>query len=312
MTSRKSLSRNYKTEEIKTKKARRRDFSNYLNSPTSSDVTIPKGTKIYTNMSSLVGRRFSYSTTENVVIPAGRTRAYASIIPNFTDTTYTAGVGSLTLHDFPSSVTALVYCVNPKEIPVQFGYETDDAYRVRIIKQIRVTSSGTSEAMRFAALSSSGVRDVSITQLPYGMGSVEIVIVPDQNGDVNQIVANATAAIEAVRPSGIRLFIKTPTTQAVDINVSLIVPVVTSSQLIETIVKRATTGVTRYLNSLLPGKPLVYNRLVSTIIDSSDSVKDVVINNLKVNGTEILRRNYQPGANEQLTPGNIRVSLATP
>lgn len=286
-------------------------FYFYLKNSVASDVTIPKGTKVYTNATGFVGQRFSYYTVEVVVIPAGRTKAYASLLPNFSDTSFTAGANTLTLHDYPSSVNAIVYCTNPKEISAQNGYETDDSYRTRIIKKIRVAASGTAEAIRFAALEISGVREATITQAPYGMGSAELVIVPEQNGDVAQIVANASAAAQARRPIGTRLFIKTPTTKSLDVSVDLIIPGATSAQLVETVIKRATVGINRYLNSLLPGKPLVYNRFISVIIDSSDVVKDVIIKSLVLNGTEIMRRNYQTSNDEQIVPGAITVKVAT-
>jgi hypothetical protein len=56
---------------------------------------------------------------------------------------------------------------------------------------------------------------------------------------------------------------------------------------------------------------LVYNRLISIIIDSSEVVKDVIVKSLTVNGVEIMRRNYKPDDDQQLIPGNITVQVAT-
>jgi hypothetical protein len=61
---------------------------------------------------------------------------------------------------------------------------------------------------------------------------------------------------------------------------------------------------------LLPGDQVVYNRLVSIILDSSSLVKDVIVKKYAVNGVEIMRRNFQPAYDEQITPGNVNINIA--
>jgi uncharacterized phage protein gp47/JayE len=285
-------------------------FIFYLDTPVNFDVKIPNGTNVYTDAQSYIGRRFSYHTDAEVTIAAGRTRAYAGLIPNFSDTVFTAGAGSITLHDMPNSPNAIVRCTNPKEIGQQLTFETDDAYRLRIIKNVRVTTGGTLEAVRYAGLAVTGVRDLRVRQTPYGMGSFEVIVVPERNGSQDQILAAATAAVEAVRPLGTRVYIKSPTGKALDISVDLIMVGASSTALSAAAIKRVQVGVARYFNSFLPGNPLVYNRLISIILDASELVKDVIVRNLSVNGVEIMRRNYQPADDEQIVPGNITVGLA--
>lgn len=286
-------------------------FIFFLKTAVAFDVKISKGTNVYTDATSYVGRRFSYHTDADVTIAAGRTRAYAGLIPNFNDTVFTAGPNTLTLHDFPSSPNALVYSTNPKEIAQQLTYETDDDFRLRIIKNVRVASGGTIEAVRYSGLSVTGVRDLRIRQTPYGMGSFEVIVVPEQNGNQDQIMAQVSTAIESVRPLGCRVYLKAPTTRPVDVSVDLIMVGVNSAAVSDSAIKRATVGIQRYLNTLLPGNALVYNRLISIVIDSSEMTKDVIVKKLSVNGVEIMRRNYQPPEDEQLVPGNITVGLAT-
>ena len=56
------------------------------------------------------------------------------------------------------------------------------------------------------------------------------------------------------------------------------------------------------------GAPLVYNELISTILDSDNAITDVTITNLAVNGTQVLFQNYTPKDDEQLVPGTILVT----
>lgn len=286
-------------------------FYFYLSNVFASDITIPKGTNIFTDITSFTGQHFSYATTDAVIIPAGRTKAFASIAPNFADSVGTAGPGTLVTNDFTSPAGVTVLCTNPKTISAQVGYEDDDTYRVRIIKSIRVKSAGTLDAVRFAGLNITGIRDIKVRQAPYGMGSFEVLIIPDQNGDTLQAIATASAAMDLVRPMGVRMYVKQPTNISFEISVNLIIPSANISQIVDTTTQRAKTGIYRYLNNLLPGAPVVYNTLISTILDSSDLIQDVIITRYAVSGTEIMRRNYTPADNEQIVPGNITVQVAT-
>lgn len=287
-------------------------FQFYLSNSLGSDLTIPKGTNIYTNATSYIGKTFSYSTAEEVTIPAGRIRAYVSIKPNFIDSVYSAGPNTLTIHDMTSPIGATLFCTNPKSISPQPGLETDENYRLRIMKGIRVASSGTLEAVRFAGLGIQGVRDIKIRQAPYGMGSFEAIIVPESsNSSTNSILNDAQAAMDAVRPIGVRMYIKSPSRVPVNLQVQLVVPAVSTNTVQNTAPNRAQVGIRRYLNSLLPGDPIIFNRLIQIILDSSELVRDVVIQSFQIGGAEVLRRNYQPADDEQLIVGDIIVTIAS-
>jgi uncharacterized phage protein gp47/JayE len=287
-------------------------FQFYLSTSIGTDFTIPAGTNIYTNANSYIGKTFSYSTTEEVIIPAGRIRAYASIKPNFIDSVYTAGPNTLTVHDMTSPIGATLFCTNPKSIAPQPGLETDENYRLRIMKGIRIASSGTIEAVRFAGLGVQGVRDIKIRQAPYGMGSFEAIIVPEtSNTSTNTILKNAEIAMDAVRPVGVRMYIKSPTRIPINLEVQLVAPGANTDRVRTVVPNRANVGIRRYINSLLPGDTLIYNRLIQIILDSSEIVRDVVVKSFEVNGTEVLRRNYQPADDEQLIIGDIIVTIAS-
>lgn len=285
-------------------------FIFFVSNPAPYDIVIPAGVNVYTDSTTFIGQTFSYSIESSVTILSGRTVAYAGLVPNFNDSVFTAGANTLVVHDFTSPPGVTVYCNNPKSISQLVSYEDDDAYRTRIIKNIRVATGGTLEAVRFAALGVAGVRDVSIGQAPYGMGSFEAIVIAERNNNPNQVLTEATVAMEAVRPLGSRMFSRRPTLLALDLNIDLIMPLAGNNQITENSIKRASVGIVRYLNSLLPGDQIVYNRLISIILDSSDYVKDVIVKKYSVNGTEIIRRNYKPAYDEQLTPGDINIGIA--
>lgn len=285
-------------------------FYFYIQSTFGSNIVIPKGTRIYTDISTYIGQQYSYETTEDAIIPTGRLRAFASIKPTFTDSVFTAGVNTLVVHDFASPVGTTVLCRNVKPIQAQIGYEDDDGFRFRIIKKIRVNSGGTEEAVRFAGLAVAGVRDIRIRQAPYGLGSYEVIVVPEDYGNANEVLTKVSTSISSVRPVGVRAFLKRPITKTVDISYSLIIPSSNATGVVETASQRSRASVVRYIASLLPGDTLVYNRLVQIILDSSDLVKDVVVTRFAIAGAEASRRNYQPDADQQLIPGSVIANIA--
>ncbi len=285
-------------------------FIFYLANPHASDIVIPQGTNVYTDATTYIGRRFSFSTADQNIIPAGRTRVYASLIPNFVDSVYTAGRDTLVIHDFPSPPGTTVYSTNPKSISPQPTMENDEQYRLRIIKGIRVASSGTLEAVRFSGLNVTGVRDVRIRQAPYGMGSFEAIIVPERGNSSPDTMRRAQMAMDQVRPVGVRMFMKIPTELLLNISVDIVAPGANTDPMRDTVISRASVAISRYVNSLLPGSELVYNQLLQLIMESTETVKDVMISKFSVDGNEILRRNFRPAENEQIVLGpDVRVTV---
>lgn len=288
-------------------------FQFYLSTPISTDVVIPAGTNIYTRTDTFIGRQYSYSTTADATIPAGRRRVYVSIKPNFYDSVYTAGVGTLIEHDAPPVAGTTLLCKNDKVIAPQPGLETDDNYRTRIQKAIRVASSGTMEAVRFAGLGVQGVRDIKIRSTPYGMGSFEAIVIPDSTPNAAAITAAATEAMNAVRPVGVRMYVKNPIRVPVSMEIQLLAPTAGGDRMKTTLPSRAEVAITRYINSLLPGEQLVYNKLIQQILDSSEFIRDLMVKSFKVDGKEIIRKNYQPAIDEQLyvKTGDIIITVAS-
>lgn len=282
-------------------------FYFYLDAPIQDNITIPQGTRIYTDDESFVGDRFAYTTDAPVTIPAGRTRAYVSITPAFHDSVFAAGKHTLTQHDFDNN---LVKCTNPKAIQAQEGFETDENYRARIIKQVRTTAGGTIQALRFAGLAINGVRDVKIRDAAYGLGSVEAVVVLENRGLAATALPDAIRQMDAIRPAGVRLLVKQPEYSALDAIATIVIRKDVTDINTSGTARRAELGILRYLNTLLPGDKLVYSKLIESVLSASDVIDDVNFMRLQVAGTEILRNNFQPSEDTQIVPGSIEVSVA--
>jgi uncharacterized phage protein gp47/JayE len=283
-------------------------FYFYIDTPYGSDIVIPSGTRVYTGIDSFIGRQLAFDTTAEAIIQAGRTKVFASIRPSFSDGMFSAAANTLTTHNFTSPPGTTVNCTNPKAIAPQPGYESDQNFRVRLVKAIRVASSGTSDAVRFAALNVNGVRDVKIRQAPYGMGTFEALVIAENPTSSVGVYASAKVAMDQVRPVGVRMIVKEPSTILVDISVSIVLG---SSVVEDNLADMVRVSVMRYINSLLPGDTLVYNRLIQAIMDTSSAIQDVRINRFAPRGVETIRRNYVVKDDEQVIPGSITIQIAS-
>lgn len=282
-------------------------FYFYIDAAYPSTITIPSGTQVYTDAIGYVGQQMSFTVTETSYIAPGQLRVFVPIRPNFTDSVYTAASGTLTSHSLLSPPGVIVKCFNPKPISPQDGFEDDETFRLRISKSIRTSSNGTAEALRFTALSINGVRDVVIRTAPYGMGTLELILTPETDTQVAQMKAAVDAELRKVKPVGVRLITSIPVSIPFDISVGLIMTKISAS-VDDLNLRRARVGILRYLNTLLPGDPLVYNRLVQSILDSSEMIQDIQITRYAPNGVETTRRNYTPELTQQVIPGRIEVT----
>ena len=282
-------------------------FYFYVNTPQPVSITIPQGTRVFTSSASALGQQIVYVTTADTIIQAGRLRGYASIAPLFNDTVFTAGVNTLVNHNANTN-DVTVYCTNPKEISPTVGLESDADYRTRISKEIRVAAGGTEPAVRFAVLAIPGVRDVRVRDNPYGLGSFEVLVNSEDYSMSPAMVATAVQVVAAKRSVGVRAFVRAPDLIPMTVGVTLTrkqdaASASDASQF------RAKNAILRYLNKLTIGEPMVYNQLVNAIFESSDSILDVTFTSLAVNGSQILRKNYTPQADEHIVPGEVTVTI---
>ncbi len=298
--------------EIATLDASLGAFYFYIDSPIGQTITIPAGTSIFTDSTNLIGRTFTYETTSASVISAGHTRAYASIRPSFSDSVYTAGINTLTLHNFtnaPNGVT--LRCKNVKVLSAKVGYELDDNFRIRIIKAVRTAAGGTSEAIRLAALGIQGVRDVTVRDTPFGLGSFQLVVVFDNNIEKNNGLATVRQVVDKVRPVGVGFYLIVPNEVITSITVDIAVSSATDAQKAN-VRSRVEVAILRFINRLSIGEKLVYNRMLQAIFESApEFVQDVIVSEYLVNGQEVIKRDFTPSNSSILIPGRITVNLTS-
>lgn len=280
-----------------------------LSSPHSSDIVIPKDTIVYNDVGSYSSTQYYYKLTQNVTILAGVTKAYGIVQPNFQSNDYVASIGSLTRHNFVSPPGIIVYCSNPKEVYPVLNAESDDNYRRRIISAVKINSTSSTEAVRFTALSVNGVRDVRIREASFGLGSCEVIIIPEVAGNIGIIPSLVAAAIEQVRPIGVRMSVAVATPIEYSINATITLPYGTAENLRVGIENQAAVFVKRYLNSLTVGDTASIQEVERQIRVSSDLIRAINITNASAGGINVNKKDFRPSSEKQyIVSGEINIS----
>jgi uncharacterized phage protein gp47/JayE len=279
--------------------------------PYSQPITIPKDTLIFTNVENYSMKQYRYKLYDSVVISSGSTKAYGVVIPDFTDNTYVAPRGSLTMHNFVAPPGVVLFCTNTKEVYSSINSEPDDNYRRRIVSSVKTRATGTNESVRFAALSVKGVRDVRIRESSFGMGSCDIIVVPETLTAIKQMPEVILESVASVRPTGVRFNVRV----AEGLEVNLACTVMLSSSIGETLAagikNQASLFVKRYLNSLTIGDTISISEIERQIRQSSDYIRNVSINSFNIDGKEMALSDFTPSSDKVYpTAGNISIFAA--
>lgn len=264
----------------------------FLDKPHSTDVTVPKDILVYNDVSNYIVKQYSFKLAEAVTIPAGSTRAYGRVEPNFYDNSYIAPRGSLTKHNFIPPPTVLVFCTNPKEVYSNITSESDDNYRRRILASMKTKATGTAESVRFAALSVKGVRDVRIREASYGIGSCDIIVVPETSSALKSLPGAIISAIASVKPIGVRFNVRIAEKISFNLSATISLGPGNSENVLSGIRNQAAMFVKRYLNSLTIGDMVSISMLEQQIKMSSDSIRGVRFNAFSANGKELPIQDY--------------------
>lgn len=283
----------------------------YISTPSSSDIVIPKDTLIFNDVTEFSSRQYQYKLQESVSIVAGTTRAFGRIAPAFTSQDFTAAKNTLTKHNFNSIDGTIVFCNNTKEIYSMPGMESDESYRRRIAFSIKEKSYGTAESMRLNALAVPGVRDVRIRESSYGMGSCDIIVVPEGQTISTAFAQGLSDALSAKKPVGIRLNIRIAERIPVNVAVNIVLPQGIPQAGMTSIENLVSLFMKRYLNSLTIGSAISLSDLESQVRYASDLVRSVNFLSVTAKGQEIPKGTFTLNSErEYMIAGTVSVFSA--
>lgn len=281
----------------------------YLDKRHSSDITITKNTLVYNDVSNFVVKQYGFKLVADVIIPAGSTRAYGRVEPNFFDNSYVAPRNSLTKHNFIAPPTVIVFCNNPKEVYSNINAESDDNYRRRILSSLKTRAMGTAESVRFAALSVKGVRDVRIREASYGIGSCDIIVVPEVSSVVKSLPNAILSTIATVKPVGVRFNVRIAERINFNVTATISIPAGNSESVISGIRNQAALFVRRYINSLTIGDTVSLSMIEQQIKMASDVIRSVTFNTFAADGKELPLQDYMLNSVKQYpVAGNVNIN----
>lgn len=157
--------------------------------------------------------------------------------------------------------------------------EPDDEYRYRISQQALSDATANVTAIRLAALSVEGVKDVLIHEFALGTGSCALYVIADDPEQYDAIVESVRQNVEEVRACGVRVEVLKPKLIPVGLKIAVIFKGNANEmdkQYISTLIEQSAAD---YVNSLYPGQALIISNLQSTIatlIESDHNIADLV------------------------------------
>jgi len=267
----------------------------FTNRVHSANILIPAKTLIYNDTTSYSSTQYTYELAGEVLIEAGSTRAYGSVKAKFPDNNVTAARNTLIRHNFMAPPGIVVFCNNPKEVYSTLNSESDDNYRRRIISKIRGSSSGSAESLRFATLSIKGIKDVKIREASFGMGSCDVIIIPETRSNLSALIQIVMDEVRAIKPIGINVNVRMAERKLVDVSMSLAIRQGTSAAAARAIENQARIFVHRYLNSFLIGDSLLISEIERQARLASDLITSAEVKSVRVNDQNISGRSFTLG-----------------
>lgn len=265
----------------------------FISTASAGNIVIPKDTIVFNDVTDFSSTQYQYKLVDPVTILAGTTRAYGRVVPNFTSGDFTASKNTLTKHNFISPTGTIIFCTNPKEVYSMINMENDETYRRRIAKAVKASSYGTTESLRLRALSVNGVRDVRVRESSYGLGSCDVIVVPESQRISTNLVSSLFTALKAVKPVGIKLNITVAERIPINAAVNIVLPAGLNEATITGIENQARLFLIRYLNSKTIGDSISYGDMESQIKLASDFIKSVNILSVSSNGQEVPKGIYR-------------------
>lgn len=225
----------------------------------------------------------AYRTTQDAVFSATQSEAYVGIIATGAGNDFNVETNVLIQHSLNNilelrKLARFIKCTN--RFPIQNGrYSLTDSelrYKISTSKAAIITNE---LAVRRAALSVPGVRDILFEKGKYGNGTVNI-IVDGVSPLLSEGLTNAVKQkIQSQVSYGDLIFVNAPEYKGVELNFNLrIVPGSTDSLSIK---EQARNTIIQYINNLSIGGEIIWNQLVSTVLDIPN-IEDLTVNYFKI------------------------------
>jgi len=252
---------------------------------TVSYLTIPKGTVVANSNQSV-----SY-TTVNALNLIGNADAYTAITAVGAGPGYNVESNNLITHSLfqiPElrKIARYIKCTN--NFPIQNGTyaQTDEEFRYTI-STAKAALPSNELAIRRTALSIPGIRDILFEKNKYGAGTVHIIVDGISPLVSTGLISIVQQAVQNNASYGDIIFVDSPEYLGVELNFSIRVEPTSTDPL--TIRNQARNAIISYINFLPIGGEIVWNRLVSQVLDIPDII-DFIPNYFKYGNYDAINK----------------------
>lgn len=259
-----------------------------------SQGLIPKNTTIST-----ANGNVTFTVTADVPFPINAKSAYVPVICDSNGSTFNVGSNQLVKHSLSNTT---VKVTNDISITSGSDVESDAEYRFRLAKAMTAKFGANSTAVQIAASSQAGVSRAELLPYSRGVGTFDVLIVPQGNRLQDSVKQNVRRAVEAVTAYGISPRIIEPDYIRICIVVQLQFNTGTSEGEKEVARSSAQNAILRYLGNIPMGGEIIINQLRSVIINSSKYIKDFKIIEFCTNGDPRVIANLKLAPNELVIP----------
>lgn len=163
--------------------------------------------------------------------------------------------------------------------------ESDNNYKSRITKQVYSAANTNVNAIRTAALSVIGIKNILLEEYGAGAGSFIIYIITDEIFPSYSIISEVQSKIEEVKAEGVRPIIKTPDLMPVKLKITATRNNSTLTKL--GFVKLAETYLTNFINNIGISDIIPIDTIITGLSNVNNSVdiifEDFLINNKSIN-----------------------------
>ena len=189
--------------------------------------------------------------------------------------------------------------------------EANDDYRYRITKQIQVVASANRVALRLAALSVPGVKDVKMKRFTHGTGSFSVYVISDTPNTPEEILDKVEAVLMDQEAYGVRGEVYRPIVQEVEMDARLVFHKSVSDLERRLAITQAEDALKNYVNTRNVGEDLYINAIQKALHDVHDKIEEAIIFNYKINDRPVLNVDQETAWNQRFVesskPNAIRV-----
>lgn len=249
-------------------------------------LAVPAGTRITTDP--LLGEVVVYQTTEEAFFgfdDSSVSVAIEAVVP---------GPGSnLDSNSLTRVLFANAPLVGSNPTPIANGApaESDENYRFRITKQLRVLEGGNLMAVRLAALAVPGVVDVIIKPYAKGPGSFALYVVSNDFSEDSPVLRRVEDAVEEVKGGGTTAIILSPTAKRVRLGINLMFS--ERGRFVDQATKLTViAAVKEHFANMMPESPLVLSEIESVVEIALPDLRRVNVSHVEIDGRVALLKDH--------------------